>query len=137
MEPQCLKSESASDEMADNNSTNHFTKKQVVMSNTYKCPFSAASTNTPIGGCPVMGPKHTNIKSLCDYLENILEFAPQKDKSNVITTASQLQDFIAESRNHTIPLDTDHELVENKANKIQELVDAPYKGADGKSMRLS
>jgi uncharacterized protein YutD len=122
-----------SEEGGESKSICPFSKKQVVTNNTSKCPFSAPFTDTPTGGCPVMGPKHTSIKSLCDYLENVLDFEP-RDQSNVITTASELQDFITESRNHNILLDTEHELVEIKANKTQEAVDASDEGADGKSI---
>jgi hypothetical protein len=40
--------------------------------------------------------------SRCDYLENVLEFEPQKDQSDVITNVSRLQDLVDESGNHNI-----------------------------------
>jgi hypothetical protein len=55
-----------------------FSDKQVVLNTTSRCPYSASSINAPVGGCPVMGPKHTSLKSLRDYLENSLEFEYQK-----------------------------------------------------------
>jgi hypothetical protein len=67
----------ASVEEADSKSINPFLEKQVVLNTTSRCPYTASSINTPVGGCPVMGPKYTSLKSLRNYLENSLELEYQ------------------------------------------------------------
>ncbi len=65
--PETEESANNSENVSVSRSTCPFLQNQALV-NSSKCPFAKSLMNAPMGGCPVMGPKHMSVKSLCDYL---------------------------------------------------------------------